>query len=63
MIWIWDAAYAVWSLNHGITTSLGLSHTPIMQKSTTNRKRHSRVRVHPYAYPQHRKVLKNFIYI
>jgi len=47
-----------WSLNHDITASLGLSHAPIFQKSTPN----YRVRVHPYAHPQHIKVLKHFVY-
>jgi hypothetical protein len=46
-----------WSLNHGITTSLRLCHAPIFQKSTAN----YRVRVHPYAHPQHIKVLKHFV--
>jgi hypothetical protein len=33
MIWMWDIVYGVWSLNHDITTSLGLSHTPNIKKS------------------------------
>ena len=54
----------VWSLNHDITTSLGLSHTPIIQKSTPDlHRRNSVVRVHQYAHSQHIKVLKHFIYI
>ncbi len=55
----------VWSLNHDIATSLGLSHTPIIQKSTPNlhRRNSVNVRVHPYAHSQHIKVLKLFIYI
>ncbi len=28
---MWDAVYGVWSLNHDITTSFGLAHTPIFQ--------------------------------
>ncbi len=53
----------VWSLNHDITTSLGLSPTPIFLKSTPNLHRHTSVRMHPYAHPQHIKVLKHFVYI
>ncbi len=54
----------VWSLNHDITTLLGLCHTPIFLKSTPDLHRHSNsVRAHPYAHPQHIKVLKHFINI
>ena len=54
----------VWSLDHDITTSLGLSHAPIIQKSTTpDLHRHISVRVQPYAHSQHIKVLKHFIYV
>ncbi len=53
----------VWSLNHGITTSLRLSHTPIFQKSTPDLHMRNSVRVDPYAHPQHIKVLKHFVYI
>ncbi len=60
---MWDAVYRAWSLNHDITTSLGLSHTPIVQKKHTHLHRHNRVRVHPYAHLQHIEVLKHFIYI
>ena len=52
-----------WSLNHVITTSLGLSYTLIIQKSTPDLQRRYSVRVHPYAHSQHIKVLKLFIYI
>ncbi len=54
-----------WSLNHDITTSSGLrlSPTPIFLKSTPDLQRHNSVRVHPYAYSQHIKVLELFIYI
>ncbi len=44
-----------WSLNHDITTSLGLSHTPIIQKSTPDLHRRNNVRVGPYAHSQHIK--------
>ena len=47
----------VWSLNHHITTSLGLSHTPMFLKSTHGLHRCNSVRVDPYAYSQHIKVL------
>ncbi len=48
----------VWSLNHDITTSLGLNHTPIIQKFTTpDLHRHNSVRVDPYVHSQHIKVL------
>jgi|688.fasta_scaffold610474_1 hypothetical protein len=51
------------SLNHDIITSLGLIHTPIIQKSTVNLNRHNSVRMHPYAHSQHIKVLKHYVYI
>ena len=45
-------------------TELGLSHTPIIQKSTTpDLHRHNSVRVDPYAHSQHIKVLKHSAYI
>ncbi len=53
----------VWSLNHDITTSLGLSHTPNFLKYTPNLHRRNSVRVHPYAHPRQIKVIKNFVYI
>jgi hypothetical protein len=53
----------VWSLNHDIRTSLGLTYTPNIQKSTPDLHRHNSVRVDPYAHSQHIKVLKLFIYI
>jgi hypothetical protein len=52
----------VWSLNHDITTSLELRPTPIFLKSSPDLHRHSRIRAHTYAHPQHIKVLKHFIY-
>ena len=52
-----------WSLNqHDTTKSLGLSHAPISLKSTPTRTSVT-VRVHPYAHPQHLKVLRHFFYI
>jgi len=54
----------VWSLDHDITSSLGLGHTPVILKSTPDLHRRSNsVRVYPYAHSQHIKVLKHFIYI
>jgi len=53
----------VWSINHDITTSLGLSPAPIFHKSTPDLHRRNSVRVYPYAHPQHIKVLKHFVYI
>ncbi len=53
----------VWSLNHHITTSLGLSHTPHFLKSIPNLYRCNGIRVDTYAHPQHIKVLKYFVCI
>jgi hypothetical protein len=53
----------VWSLNHDITTSRGLGLSSIFLKSTPDLHRRNSVRVHPYAYPQHIKVLKHCVYI
>ena len=53
----------VWSLNHHITTSLGLSPTPIFLKSIPDLHRRNGIRVDAYTHPQHIKVLKHFIYI
>jgi hypothetical protein len=49
----------VWSLNHDITTSLGLGISSIFLNSTPALHRRNSVRVHPYAYPRHIKVLKH----
>jgi hypothetical protein len=53
----------VCSLNHDLTTSLGLSPIPIFLKSILTGHRRNSVRMHPYAHPQHIKVLKHFVYI
>ena len=53
----------VWSLNHDITTSLGLALSPIFLKSTPNLHRQNSVRAHTYAHPQLIMVLKHFVYI
>ena len=51
----------VCSLNHDTTTSLRLSHAPIFLKIHPHLYGHNSVRMHPYAHPQHLKVLKHFI--
>ena len=53
----------VWSHNHDLTTSLWLRPTPIFIKSIPNLHRHNRIRAHPYAHPQHNKMLKHSGYI
>ena len=53
----------VCSLNHDLTTILGLNHTPIFLKSNPTWHKSNSVRVDPYAHPQHIKVLKHFVYI
>ncbi len=59
MVWMWDAVYGgLEPLDHHITTSLGLSPTPMFQKSILNLHRHNSVRVGTYAHSQHIKVLK-----
>jgi hypothetical protein len=60
---MWVHSKWVWSLNHDITTSLGLGLSSIFLTSTPALHRRNSVRVHPYAYPQHIKVLKHFLYI
>ena len=53
----------LWSLNHDLTTSPGLSHIPNFSKIHLHLQRCISIRVHPYAHPQHIKVLKYFVYI
>jgi hypothetical protein len=53
----------VWSLNHDLATSQRLSHAPNFSKIPPHPYRWNSVRVHPYAHPQHIKVLKHFLYI
>jgi hypothetical protein len=67
-VYIWHGcgmlSKRVWSLNHDITTSLGgLGLSSIFLKSTPALHRRNSVRVHPYAHPQHIKVLKHCVYI
>ena len=53
----------VYSLNHDTTMSFGPRLTPIFQKNGPHLHTYnSEVMVHPYAYPQHMKVLKHFVY-
>jgi hypothetical protein len=51
------------SLNHAITSSLGLRSTPKPPKSTPDLHWHNTLRVDPYDHPQHSNVLKHFAYI
>ncbi len=53
----------VYILNHDTTMSFGLHLTPIFKKFGPHLHRYNSVRVHPYAHPQHMKVLKHFLYI
>jgi hypothetical protein len=66
-VYIWHGcgmhSKRVWSLNHDITTSLGLGRNSIVQKNTLDLHRRNSIRVHPYAHPQHIKVLKHCIHM
>ncbi len=53
----------LWSLNHDLTTSLGLSHVPNLPKIHPHLHRRNSVREHPCAHPQYIQVLKHFVYI
>ncbi len=53
----------VWSLNHDLTTSLRINNTLIFLKSYPTWHKSNRVKVHPYAHPQHIKTLKHSGYI
>jgi len=50
-----------YSLNHDTTTSFGLHLTPIFQNLAPTCTDNSE-RVHPYAHPQHMKVLEHVVY-
>jgi hypothetical protein len=50
----------LWSLNHDLTTSLGLSHTPNFSKIHPHLNKCTSVRVHPCTHSQNIKVLKHF---
>ena len=53
----------VCSLNHDLTTSYRLGHTPFFLKFTPTCTCNTAIRMHPYAHPQHLKLLKHFVYI
>ncbi len=53
----------LWSLNNDITTSIGLPHALNFPKPHPHLHQQNSIRVHPYAPPQHIKVLKHFVYI
>ena len=53
----------VFSLNHDTATAYRLGHTPISLKFTPTCTCNTAIRMHPYAHPQHLKVLKHFVYI
>jgi hypothetical protein len=54
---VWDAVHRDLEPHRDITTSLGLRTTSISLKSFPDLHRRNSVRVHPYAHPQHIKVL------
>jgi hypothetical protein len=62
MTWLGDAVNGGWSLNHDLTTSLGLSHL-IFLKSILHLQRYQRKGAPSYAHPRHLKVLKRFVFI
>jgi hypothetical protein len=47
----------VCSLNHDTATSYRLGHTPFFLKFTPTCTCNTSIRMHPYAHPQHLKVL------
>ncbi len=58
--WMWFIG--LWSLNHDLTISLVFIYAPNFAKIHPHLHRWNSVRVHPYAHPQHIKVLKHFVY-
>jgi hypothetical protein len=52
----------VYSIKHNTTTSFGLRLAPIFQNLAPTWYRYNCVTVHPYAHPQHMKVLEHFVY-
>ncbi len=52
----------VCSLNHETATSYRLGHTPFSLKFTPTCTCNTAIRMHPYANPQHLKVLKLCVY-
>jgi hypothetical protein len=59
MIWLWDGVY-LWGFE---ASTHNITQTQPYRKSTPHCKRHISIRVHPYAHPQHLKVLKCLVYI
>ncbi len=53
----------LWSLDYYLMSSLGLSHAPNLPKIHPHLQRCISIRVHPYAHPQHIKVLKHLTFI
>ncbi len=51
----------LWSLDNDLMASVGLSHACNFPKIHPHLHMRNSVRVHPYAHPQHIKVLKHFI--
>ena len=66
-IWMWDAVavISVFSLNHDTTTTYWLGHTPFPLKLIPTCTCNTAIMMHPYAHPQHLKVLNlnHFVYI
>jgi hypothetical protein len=58
----WMQSMGVCSLNHDTATSYRLGHTPFPQKSPPTCTCNTAIMMHPYAHPQHLKVLKLFVY-
>ena len=53
-----------WSLRGFEASTYNITQTQPHQKFTPHRKSYIiSIRVHPYAHPQHLKVLKHFVYI
>jgi hypothetical protein len=46
-----------------VAVAYGFGHTPNFHKIHPHLHRCISIRVHPYAHPQHIKVLKHFVYI
>jgi hypothetical protein len=51
----------LWSLNHDLTTSLGLTYVPNLPKIYPHLHRCNSVRVHSCAHPHYIKVLIHFV--
>jgi len=53
----------VWSLNHDTTTSYRLGHTPFSLTPPPTSTCNTAIMMHPYAHPQHLKMLRHCVYI